>query len=289
VFVVSHLLKWIGQDVDPAFLRSVTNADAYSEIARHKEIAHDIFRLDDDVIQVRSSVFAEYLILNHLSSDEIVDSIYPIIVEAVKRKADRRYQAILSSLMRFPILDRALQRDENRLGSLIDLFDRLHRDIDVNQEPLFWLQYSILMTAANDLVAAESFIRTAYARASANIGFQTFQIDTYALRLLLLIEQRKVNDGKISRFGDIVDKMQKVRAMINDESRRVHAIEVLDGIEPFVKNRLMSFSIAEKNVLVYHLDFMVRALESLSPDDRAQTGSDAIKEGINRARNSLIA
>ena len=39
----------------------------------------------------------------------------------------------------------------------MDLFDRLHRDVGVNQEPLFWLEYSLLMTAADDLGGGGEF------------------------------------------------------------------------------------------------------------------------------------
>ena len=55
----------------------------------------------------------------------------------------------------------------------------LHRDIGVNNEPLFWLQYSILMMDSDDLIAAERFLGTAYARASKIHGFRTFQMDTH--------------------------------------------------------------------------------------------------------------
>ncbi|MBZ0242110.1 MAG: hypothetical protein K8F24_02735, partial [Bacteroidales bacterium] len=99
VFVVSHLLKWAGQDIDAAFLHSVTQSDAYTILAKFRERVGDVFRLDDDVVQVRSAMFSEYLIRNHFSPSDIVESVFQIIVEAVKRKSERRYQAILSTLM----------------------------------------------------------------------------------------------------------------------------------------------------------------------------------------------
>lgn len=288
VFVTSHLLKWVGQDVDAAFLHTITQSDAYAELAKFREIAGDVFRLDDDAVQVRSATFSEYLIQNHLTTSDIIECAYSIIVEAVKRKVERRYQAVLSSLMRFSTLDRALRNDPHRITSLLGLFDRLHRDIDVNQEPLFWLQYSILMTTADDLSAAEKFIETAYARASASQGFQTFQIDTYALGLFLEIERRADGQGNVSRFDQIIEKIERVRSMIGDESRRSHAVQVLEGIEPFVAARISAFSIHEKNILVYHLSLLIENLARLSPDERAQTGSNQIKASVTRAKGKLM-
>jgi hypothetical protein len=80
--------------------------------------------------------------------------------------------------MRVSNLKRALRKDPHHDASLINLFERLRRDIDVNREPLFWLQYSILMIDAGDLEAAERFQDTAYERARQSPGFQTYQIDT---------------------------------------------------------------------------------------------------------------
>lgn len=289
IFIVSHLLKWLGQDVDPAFLRSVTSRDAYAEIASVRETAGDVFRLDDENVQVRSAMFSEYIIQNHLTTSDIVDCVYEIIVEAVKRKAERRYQAILSSLMRFSVLNRALANDPHRLISLTNLFDRLHRDIDVNNEPLFWLQYSILMTDADDLQAAEGFIRTAYDRAAASPGFQTFQIDTYALRIILLIEQSAVDVPEVARFDEIVEKLERIRSMIGDESRRDHAIQVLEGIEPFVSARISSLSKGEMTALVYQFALLIEVMEGLAPEVRAQTGSDLARNSVLRAKQRLLA
>ena len=86
VFIVSHLLKWIGHDVDAAFLRSVTQSDAYAAIAKSREVAGDIFALDDDNIWVRSAILSEHLIQHHMKTLDIVECVYAIVVEAVKRK-----------------------------------------------------------------------------------------------------------------------------------------------------------------------------------------------------------
>lgn len=282
VFIASHLLKWSGQDIDLAFLRAVTHRDAYVEIANHRETSGDIFKLDDDQVVIRSAVFSEYLIQNHLSTQDIIESVYKIIVEAVKRKDQRRYRTILSGLMRFSFLNRALRRDSHRSESLILLFERLRRDIDVNQEPLFWLQYSILMTDANDLSAAERFIETSYERASSNPNFLTFQIDTYALRLFLLIERSSEEQARVIRFDKIMEKMERVRLMIREESHRYHAIEVLREIKPFVFSRVSVLSVGEMNALVYHISLMVEELNRLSTDDTN------VRESLIRAKEWII-
>lgn len=191
--------------------------------------------------------------------------------------------------MRFTILEDVLSRDPNRLTAITELFDRLHRDVDVNKEPLFWLQYSILMTAADNLPAAENFIRTAYARAAASPGFQTFQIDTYALRLLLTIEERVDDEEPVKRFDEILGKIERVRSMVRDQSRRFHAIQVLDAIEPFVSQRLSSFGPSEIESLIYNIDLLRENLDFLPVEEKAATGANQIRAGLLNAKSRLLA
>jgi hypothetical protein len=191
--------------------------------------------------------------------------------------------------MRFSALERSLSNHSDLFSLLATLFEKLRRDTAVNKEPLFWLQYSILVSNGGDLRAAESFIETAYARADEIPGFQTFQIDTYALRLFLLVEQAAQGEPAVRRIDKIVDMLDQVRVMISDESRRVHAIEVLAGVEPFVEARLSALGQGERVTLTYHLNLLISSLERLSPDDRAQTASDGIRASLMRARDRLVA
>ena len=191
--------------------------------------------------------------------------------------------------MQFSNLNRALRKEPDRLEKLTSLFERLRLNNDVNEEPLFWLQYSILKTDSGDLKEAEGFIRTAYHHAQARPNFQTFQIDTYALGLFLRIEQMTKNTSRVARFDEIIAKMERVRLMIGDESRRFHAIQVLKYIDPFVAARMPSLSRSEMNVTIFNLNLLIDSLNHLPSDDRQQTGSDKIKETISRACQRILA
>ena len=275
--------------MDAGFLRSVTHSDGFEEISKFPDVTREIFALDDGGLHVKSAIFSEYLILHHITSEDIVESVHAILIEAVKRKGVRRYQAMLGSLMRFSMLDRILKNDPQRSQLITGLYEQLRRDVDINSEPLFWLQYSILMTTCNELEMAEEFISTAYARAAEIREFRTFQIDTYALRLLLLVEQEYSEAGAIVRFDDIIDKLTRVRGMIGESSRRVHAVEVLRGFEPFVVARVSDLSKEEANSLVYHLALAMDDLGQLTADERALTGSDEVGASLARAREGIVA
>ena len=280
VFIVSHLLKWVDQEADDALLRVVTGSDPYVHINRYPDVSADIFNVDDDSFAVRSSILSEYLIKRYLTTDDVISWVYKIVVEAVKRKRERRNRTILRRLMRFSTLYQAFYKDVKRLEALTSLFERWRRNDLMNREPLFWLQYAILMTEADDLEVAESFIETAYSRAEEIPSFRTYQIDTYALRLLLIAETRSRDTGEIRRFDRIIEKMEQVRSMIGEESYRWHAVQVLAEVQPFVALRASSMSNGEQVALVYQLRLFLQRLELLSPEACEETGADRVARKV---------
>ncbi len=286
VLITGLLLSWIGQKFEPALLRAVTERDPYVELKRHEEIASEIFKLDDDELEVRSPVFAEYILRTHCSTGHLLQVIERLIIVAVQRKLERGFKGILSKVMRVAALKTILS-GQNRLETIEKLFQRLQRDIDINAEPLFWLQYAILSSEMNEFAQAERFLETAYERASTSRSFETFQIDTYALRLLLTIEERS-NADEVVRFGAIMQKSELVLSMITDQNRRWHAIQVLEGFEPFVRARARVMSTTERNALVFQLNRLQSALEVLSPQIRAETGSDSTKRSLASAITYIV-
>jgi hypothetical protein len=280
------LLSWIGQTFEPALLRGVTERDPYVELRRHAEVASEIFRLDEDNLEVRSPVFGEYLLHTHCSNDDLIDIAEKLLVVAVRRKRERGFGGILSKLMRVAAL-KSLLSGADRLDIIEKLFQRLRGDMYINAEPLFWLQYAILASELDQLEQAEGFLETSYARADASEGFETYQIDTYALRLLLRIEERSQTE-QVTRFDDIMQKCELVLSMIMDQSRRWHAIQVLEGLEPFVRARARLMSRAERNALVFQLNRLERVLAGLPVEVRVETGSDKIKQKIGLAISHIL-
>lgn len=286
ILVCAHLVKWIGADLEISFLRNVGGSDPYNLRIDGNSIAVDLLQFEDDNVQARSALFSEYLIQNHLKTEWIVDAVYELIVEAVQRKRDRNYQKILGGLMRFSALSWALENDPNRNGALIALYDRLHRDINVNEEPLFWLQYAILMIDIGDLGAAEGFLVTAYDRAKKNPSFKTYQIDTQALRHILL-KETKDDSLTVHGYSQIIDKLKIVTPMLDDISHRVHAVHVMQEIEPFVNARVASLSLEQKNGFVEELDRIILSLERFDVVTQAETGSLPVLSSVARAKHVI--
>jgi hypothetical protein len=286
VMVCAHLVKWIGGDLETSFLRAVTSEDPYSLRVNGGAIAVDLLQFDDDNVQARSALFSEYLIQNHFETDWVTDGVYRLVVEAVRRKRERIYQKILGSLMRFSALDWALRRDPNRHAALIALYDRLHRDSAVNEEPLFWLQYAILMMEVDDLDGAERFLLTAYNRAEEIPFFKTYQIDTQALRYVLVRETRD-SATSVTRYDMLIEKLRLVVPMLAEESHRSHAVHVMQDIEPFVKARVNALSVPQKNELVAEFNEILVALARFDMSTQAETASVPVSESVERAKRAI--
>ena len=190
--------------------------------------------------------------------------------------------------MRVPEISRALHHDPNRSGALRDLFERLRLNEAVSKEPLFWLQYSILMSRDNNLRAAEGFIRTAYLHAESSPGFRTFQIDTYALKLFLLIEQREGSTVPIARFDEIIEKMERIRLMIGEEGIRGDAIQVVKSVAPFISARVAAFSKGEKISLVRHVNLMIQELDLLSREEEVVTGARESRKSLSNGLQTIL-
>ncbi len=286
--VSSHLLRWVGRETDDSMMRVISNLDPYAITTKYPEISSEIFDISDDSLRVRSSILADYFIRECFRSEDIVAWTYRIVIEAVRRKAERSSRAILSSLMRFSVLYRALSDNPERISMLSDLFEQWRRHDLMSREPLFWLQYAILMTESNELDAAESFIEMAYSRAAEIDGFQTYQIDTYALKLMLIIETGSLEASRVLRFDKIVEKLDRVRSMIGDDNHRIHAVEVLSEIEPFVSARIGSMSESERVALIYQTALLMQKLSALSQEEKIASGAGQVMLKIGHVREIIL-
>jgi hypothetical protein len=141
-------------------------------------------------------------------------------------------------------LSKVLGRLPNYRLDMHGLFERLKQNVEINAEPLFWLQYAILMMD-EDKASSEGFIVTAYKRAAARSGFLTYQIDTFALRLALMAEAESPLD-QVTRFDNIITKLDLVIKMLREPSHRYYAVSVLDELEPFIAARGGKLNIGQK-------------------------------------------
>ena len=259
--------------------------DPYQALYAHASAAKEVFDLGDQ-LQIHSAIFSSYLVDTFFDPLEIMRTVEALIVEATSRRDERAFRRMAGALMQVSFLSRVLGRLPRYNEDMHNLFERLRQDGRINAEPLFWLQYAILMMD-KDKALSEQYIATAYDRAKARKGFLTYQIDTFALRLALAAEMESTA-AQINRFDSIVEKLGLVIKMLGDASHRYYAVSVLQEVAPFLYRKGQFLTVAQKNRMVYDLFRAAEALEALPRDYRAQSASDRTKEELIEAKDRLL-
>ena len=187
--------------------------------------------------------------------------------------------------MKFSTLRRFLKHHPGSDEALERHYVRLSNDKDVNAEPLFWLQYAILMKTSGDLPKARMFLNAGYERAID--GFKTFQLDTQALSIYLLEEIGR-QDPTVDGLEEILASVRLVANMIADQSHRYHAIEVIGEVPAFIDARRGALRDSEKIALVFELNRAAQALATIPLEEQIHTGSEIVRGQLEAAVASLV-
>ncbi len=297
VLFCSAILKAWGLRTDFGFLRSISGLDPYEVLCETGEGAYEFVDFAHDRVEPYSALFSEFLIKRYLKPHELVDVVFRMASEAARRMNEetnlqservRSARATLGALLRFSFLDELLRQTPNRDRHISDLYERGRRDIYIQGEPLFWLQYSIFMQGIGRWDLAERHMETAYERGAARPGFLPYQLDTNSLGLCLDLEQHAASDAPVSRAQQIIDLLDKSRAMIGDGNHRGHILKVLRQLEPFLQKRKAGLSKAEGVGFTYQINLIIKLLDSLSTDEKAEWGTETVRESLNKTVSILI-
>ena len=286
IVVLASLIKWAGVKTDDNYLQDLTGRDVYAELRKATAVANDFLEVHDDKVEMRSSLLSEYLIQRIFTPEDILEGCYDITTSSTRRKTDRTHRRLSGELMKFSTLQRFLKFHPASDEALDRHYVRLSNDKDVNAEPLFWLQYAILMKTSGDILNARLFLNAGYERARQIEGFKPFQLDTQALSIYLLEEISRQNT-MVEGLDDILKSVKTVTDMIADQSQRHHAIEVIGEVPAFVEARRAALKEPEKIALVFELHRAMRALAALPLEEQAYTGSEIVRSQLEAAVATL--
>jgi hypothetical protein len=288
VLLIAMLFGRFHLTTDAGFVRAVTGVDPYHEFGELQELADELFQMDLENFRVRSAVFAYFAVRYFLNPQEMSDTVVEAALASAERKADRLYRIRMSNLMQYSNLAELFRNEVNAADIIIRIYERLRHDRRLDDEPLFWLQYAIAVTEGRELVLAEQFIQTAYDRAARLRGFRTYQIDTQACRIVLLIETEAPVGSPVVRIQDILEKLELLDMMLGEESHREFVIRVLEYVAPFVERRRSDLTLPERTALTFWLSRLSDTLKNLPAEYRATTGSDLVKAKLDAAKQLLL-
>jgi hypothetical protein len=263
--------------IGAGFVRSVIGVDPFAALKPLEELAKEIFEVSADSFRARSAVFSAFVIEAFIEPEEIADAIVEVTLAAAERKTQRTYRVLMSSMLAYSSLQRILRDKSDAMNMIFRIYERLRYDERVSSEPLFWLQYAIAMAELPKLDAAWEYIQTAYRKAEELPSFETFQIDTQAFRIALLLAAQEKPGATISNIEEVLAGLERIDGMLTEDSHRAYAVKVLEGIPPFVSARRKDMSTSEATAVQFWLLKIVGSLSALPSDFKATTGSERVR------------
>lgn len=294
---IASILRALDLKTDPTFVRSVTKVDAYATLNAVGESAFEFFDFSHDRLEPHSSLFSEYIVQSYLDPNELIAAIYWLSAEAAQRmhevsdlQSERHRDArhVLGMLLTHWRLAGFLKNHSNRDALIEDLYETARSHKHISAEPLFWLQYSIFMQGQHQWQVAEKLMETAYRRGSERSGFQTYQLDTNSLSLLIDLEISESSSDSVQRFERLIALLEKVRSMLSEGNHRGHALRVIGKLERLIGNIKHKLSNTEAVALTYHFRLIEQALDAFDIAVKMETGSDQAKDSIAKARSLLL-
>jgi hypothetical protein len=277
--------------VGASFVRSVIGEDPFTALKPLEDLSQEIFETSPDSFRARSAIFSSFVINAFVDATEVADAVIQVTLAAAKRRDERPYRVLMSNMMAYSSLRRILydkQDTDEVIACIVRIYEHLRYDERVNGEPLFWLQYAIAMVENKRLDTADEYIQTAYRKAENVLGFKTYQIDTQAFRIALLraIEQR--SGQPIFNIETILEGLKRVDGMLADDSHRIYAVRVLDGIQPFVMARRNDLTEGERTAILFWLLKVSKSLASLPDEFKTTAASEATRSRIEAVCNTFV-
>lgn len=272
------------------FIRSVTGGDPFDVLLRNEQATFEFGALTPDELALHSAIFSEFFLRQYVGSSGIIAVICHLAFEAARRKNSRdqpnsqrtrEARKALGTLLQYSRVSSLLGNSADKISNLTKLYEKMRENTTINNEPLFWLQYSIFMQDISNYGMARKHLEVAYLRAAKISGFLTYQLDTNYLKLILQAPKgEKDYPGDTEILFELIDK---VREMVAAEDHRVHAIRVLQDLKVFCLNHGSALSLGERQRLSIQCLSVVSALGALDLNVRMELGTDSSKSAVEDA------
>lgn len=294
VVAVTSVLKALGVNVGIDYLRAVVKTDPYDALLSISEEASEFAKFSEESILPHSAIFSEFFLKRYVGGEGTSTVLFRLAVEAAKRvnspdssnsQRKREARRALGALLQYKNIEGILGSYRNGDDIIADLYENLRDNININNEPLFWLQYSIFMQAAGEYPIAKKHMKAAYERASRLPGFLTYQLDTNYLKLLLQLPKKF--DLLDEELEQVFTLLQSVRGMLTADDHRLHAFRVLEDVEGFSLVRGPDLSDGERQRLSIIFLGIISDLNSLPLGDKLEFGTDATKKKVESAISIL--
>lgn len=292
-------------DLDKYFLEELVGSDPYGVLDTEGGVAKEFLNPNGQLIKPYSSILSRYILYSAYESAQVINMVKEILEQATRQLAEKNVnnrsdQAALqkrmvtktvSRLVMFSSFQTLLGDRSLPLGELRRFYEGVRLYSYLEEDPLFWLQFSIFEQACGDYEKADRYLDAAYARAFRIPGFHTFQLDTNSLQLCCKLEMSSGLPGFVNP-DKLFDALSTNLEMLQDSGmNRFHVLKVLDVYLDLVFSKSEKFGLdgiavggdTGMKVATSLINIESALLKFLEIDQAAD-----VSDGISRLRQRLL-
>lgn len=147
----------------------------------------ELFKIKNNEVKTKSSIFSLSLINNHFSATYIVEQLLKITrhldSDDLRSFEERK---IFKSLLKFSFIERLLP-EQNKKNNLTKYYENLKVVVPwLKSDPHFWVQFGMSRLPYKDYKKAQDYFDQAYSLAKGKSNYHTENIDTQQARLYIL-------------------------------------------------------------------------------------------------------
>jgi hypothetical protein len=283
-FVVLMIFRHIGEAHQSDMIAyRVLGYDAQTSMVDFADLWGEV---SDEAGTVGSSIFSEFVIANFVDADDLLRIVEEIVgAVSEERRTSKRDDAIFAKCLNFGQLYRLCGGDDAATDAIVSAYDRLRKNAFVSDQPLFWLQVAIAMTAKEDYRRAWEYIEVAYSKV--NKDFEPYHIDTKALEVLFRLGAIQGEKFGTKELRGLSHALERCVAMISNDRNRTDVLRALSHSVGFFQVRAAELSQADSVRMMVYLGKASQQLGNLSAEARAYQGTDEVKALVDAAINEI--
>lgn len=263
----------------PYIIRDILGEDPFKLFKNFNSDLSEFFSSSRGRIEIFSSVVSKHILNKLVSPQTLIESVVTLIEAKVASDTSGKIPADAGTMMRYQRIRDMLSAHPDANQYIRQMYETLRANDRINYHPLYWLQYSFVFED-EEIDIAERFIEHAYQESKLLEKFDTYQLDTQALRIYMRSEM--ISHGpNVTRFNDILELINKVSLLLKESKHIQFVIKVFSLIPDFVEVVLGKLTIEERSTLRTSLYEASHLLGLIDDTFRARFGVQSTLDNIN--------
>lgn len=227
----------------------------------HNDTYKELFDFKNNIIRMRSSIFAKYITVEKKLPRELLDTMNNMVTHSTKLGPDKRAM-VRRHLISVSNMDQIFEKSSKFICDEIVLyFDKMQQLGFYEKNNFFWLQYAMACLDAHQYDRAGNNFDIAFelAKNVAKRDFEPYQIDIQYGRYLL---ERNINFEKASDPFKVFKTAHYkfIAAIKNDYAQSFYVYKQIVLYKRFIKHYINEFSNTNCNKIIKYCDDFMKAI-----------------------------